>query len=154
VHLLADLGADLDQDVNDMSADALRLRQLVAHDVARERWIQRLASALLAMVTRDVRGFLVVGFGRSVCAVGASASASLRNRSFCSLPRASLLAAINCPCKARSRSSAPSPSVVTTRSSPIRDSRRRVASASPCCRAANSSAVGLDHRRAFRNGCV
>ena len=82
-HLLADLGADLHQRVTVMSADTLGLGQLVAHDLARQRRIQRLASALLALVAgnRRVDSSSSVSAG-GVCSVGASASASLRNRSF------------------------------------------------------------------------
>ena len=64
MHLLADLGADLDQRVAVVRADALRLGQLVANDVARQRRIQWLASALLALVASDRRRFLVIDFDR------------------------------------------------------------------------------------------
>jgi hypothetical protein len=63
IHLLADLGTDLHQRVPVMCADTLGLGQLVAHDLARQCGVQRLASALLALVTRDRHRFLFIGLG-------------------------------------------------------------------------------------------
>ncbi|OUM00092.1 hypothetical protein A8M77_23195 [Variovorax sp. JS1663] len=64
MHLLADLGADLDQRVAIVSADTLGLWQLVTHDVARQCRIQRLAAALLALAASDRRRVLIIDFGR------------------------------------------------------------------------------------------
>ncbi|MNV40242.1 hypothetical protein D3C71_1318430 [compost metagenome] len=53
IHLLADLGADLHQRVPVMRAHTLGLGQFVAHDLARQRRVQRLASAFLTLMARD-----------------------------------------------------------------------------------------------------
>lgn len=60
VHLFADLGADLHQRVPVMGAHAFGLGQIVAHDLARQCGVQRLASALLALVARHRRRCLFV----------------------------------------------------------------------------------------------
>lgn len=64
VHLLADLRADLHQCMPVMRAHTLGLRQFVVHDLARQRGVQRFASALLALMLGDRRRFLFVGLGR------------------------------------------------------------------------------------------
>jgi hypothetical protein len=63
VHLLADLGADLHQRVAVMGAHAIGLGQLVANDLTRQRWIQGLASALLALVPGHQCRIFFVGLG-------------------------------------------------------------------------------------------
>lgn len=68
IHLLADLGANLHQRVPVMGAHALGLGQLVANDLARQCGVQRLASALLALMAGDRRRrfFAGLGWGRLI----------------------------------------------------------------------------------------
>jgi hypothetical protein len=69
IHLLADLGADLHQRVPVMRAHTLGLGQFVAHDLARQRRVQRLVSAFLALMARDRCRLLFAGLGlrRLIC---------------------------------------------------------------------------------------
>jgi len=54
IELLTDLGADLDEHMSVVCADAFRFWQLVTHDLAREHRVQRLASTLLAFMRANL----------------------------------------------------------------------------------------------------
>ncbi len=63
LQLLADLGTDLQQRVPVMDTYALGIWQLVAHDLAVQRRVQWLASALLALMAGNRVRLLLIGLG-------------------------------------------------------------------------------------------
>lgn len=129
VHLLADLGADLHQRVAVVRADALGLRQLVANDVTRQSGVQRLASALLALVASDQCRVFTIDFGRP-CLRGRRERLSLVEEQVLLVGATGLALANNWRCNARRRSSARSRSVVAIRSAPASASRSAMSAAS------------------------
>jgi hypothetical protein len=157
VELLARLYADLPQRRTVVRADPFSLGQFVANHRTRQRWIQRLAPGLAALVARDLDAVVVAVFFDRRLGLGALGLGLVEEQVLLGLTvlrPASLLAANSCRLNLLSCSCSRSRSARNTRTSPANDSFCRRASASACCSAAISSGVGMRTIGAHSLGAV